>query len=74
MLKIFKKLVKNPIAIAIILASLILALSVIAYSLINQNNNRDQALNSIINADKYFNGLPFQEDEYILGSKDNAIT
>ncbi len=72
-MKIFKNLIKNPIAIAIIISSIILALSVVAYSLINKKSVKEDALNQIMNQDKYFNGLAFQKDEYILGNPDNKI-
>lgn len=76
-MKYFHSFFKNQIAVAILLASLILAGGLVAYSLISKNNSsssKEALLNSILNQDKYFHGLPFQNNEYILGNPENKIT
>lgn len=77
-MKSLKKFLKNQIALAILLASLILAGGIVAYALISKNSNGENSkaalLDSILNQDKYFSGIPFQENEYLLGNPDNNIT
>lgn len=67
---------KNQIAVAILGAAIIISLGIISYALINKGNSgtKSTALDSIMNVDKYFQGLDFKENEYILGNKKNDIT
>lgn len=71
-----KNLLKNQIAIAIIIAGLLIALGVLGYALINKSPNpsKNEILDSLINGDKFFAGKEFKNSEYILGNTENDIT
>jgi len=69
---------QNQIAVAIVIASLILGVSLIAFALINKNKNlprtSNEMLSTILNEDKIYSGLKFNDKEYILGNTTNKIT
>ncbi len=67
---------KNQIAVAILAAAIIISAGIVAYALINKGNSntKTSALDSIMNGDKYFQGMDFKENEYILGNNKNDIT
>lgn len=72
-----KNFFKNQNAVAIVVAGLLIALGIVGYALINKNsgsNSKSEVLDSLINGDKNFNGLAFNENEYILGNTKNDIT
>ena len=72
-----KEFFKNQIAVAIVLGSFLIAIGILGYAFINTNNNKgnsNDALGNIMNQDKIFQGKDFEDNEYILGNKDNDIT
>ncbi len=75
-MKPLQKFLKNQIAVSIIAAAIIISAGIISYAIINKggNNTKTSILDSIMSEDKYFNGDDFNENEYILGNKENKIT
>jgi len=71
-----KKFLKNQIGTAILAGAIIIAAGIVSYAIISKDNtnNKTAALESIINGDKYFQGLNFKDNEYILGNAKNDIT
>jgi len=73
-----KSFFQNQLAVAIIIASLILGISIIIYAILTQNKNlpksSNEILSTILNEDKIFSGLKFNDKEYILGNSQNKIT
>lgn len=70
-----KNFFKNQTALAIIIAGLLIAFGLIGYALINKNSgSKSQALDSLLNDDKIFQGADFKDNEYILGNSKNDIT
>lgn len=75
-MKNLKNLFKNPVSVSIIFGAILIALSIIFYAFITKNNisSKTDLLDSVINGDKYFQGLDFKDNEYILGNTKNDIT
>ncbi|MEN9338283.1 MAG: hypothetical protein RI945_8 [Candidatus Parcubacteria bacterium] len=70
-----KNFFKNQIAVAILGGSLLIALGIVAYGLINNDSSsKNSVVDSLVNADKIFQGQDFKESEYILGNTKNKVT
>lgn len=70
-----KNFFKNQIAVAILIGSLLIAAGIIGYALVSsKSSSKSEALDKIVNGDKTFQGKEFENNEYILGNKDNDVT
>jgi len=75
MSKIKNLFYQNKIPVSIFISALIITLAILVFAVLNNSKqNKSNILENLMNQDKYFAGLPFKNNEYILGNTKNDIT